>query len=369
MRFTAMGMNQRRLGKYELQERLGSGAVGEIWKAFNTQQHCYVTIKITPVNIETSPDFTPRFYREAQMLAALRHPDIVSIQDFHMSQTGSEAYIIMDYVEGPSLADYLSTTAHMGKITPPAEIVRLLAPIADALDYAHQRNVVHGALRPAAILLGKVDATYPSPGEPKLTDFGLNHIQNPLAFPLDSVSYISPEIAQGLAGTNRSDLYSLGVILYEMCTGALPFSGDTPSDILMQHIHGTPTSPVLVNPNIPPALTATIMRSLAREPAARFSSATALVTAVANALNVSIPESLSHSQPLSGTANPPSLSGMSSSLDTANSPTYPIQLPQQSLSQGFVPVPPVVASGNTPVLSPPPVVSSSTPILSQSLTD
>ena len=345
-----MGMNQRRLGKYELQERLGSGAIGEIWKAFNTQQHCYVTIKITPVNIETSPDFTARFYREAQMLAALRHPDIVSIQDFHMSQSGSEAYIIMDYVEGPSLADYLSTTAHMGKIPPPTEIVRLLAPIADALDYAHQRSVVHGALRPAAILLGKADATSPSPGEPKLTDFGLNHIQNPLALPLDSVSYISPEMAQGLASTNRSDLYALGVILYEMCTGALPFNGDTPSDILMQHIHGTPTSPALINPHIPPALTAVIMRSLARDPAARYATATAMVTAVAKALNISMPESTSQSHPLPGTVNPPSLSGISGSLDMMNSPTYPIQQPRQSLSKA-------------PSIPPSPGISSATPAL------
>ena len=345
-----MGMNQRRLGKYELQERLGSGAVGEIWKAFNTQQHCYVTIKITPVNIETSPDFTPRFYREAQVLAALRHPNIVSIQDFHMSQSGSEAYIIMDYVEGPSLADYLSTTAHMGKIPPPAEIVRLLAPIADALDYAHQRNVVHGALRPAAILLGKVDATYPSPGEPKLTDFGLNHIQNPLAFPLDSVSYISPEIAQGLASTNRSDLYALGVILYEMFTGALPFDGNTASDVLMQRIHGTPISPALINPHIPPALTAVIMRSLARDPAARYATATALVTAVAKALNMSMPESTGQSHPLPGTVNPPSLSGISGSLDMMNSPTYPIQQPRQSLSKA-------------PSIPPSPGISSATPAL------
>src|SRR2546421_13127027 len=117
-----MGMNQRRLGKYELQERLGSGAVGEIWKAFNTQQHCYVTIKITPVNIETSPDFAPRFYREAQMLAALRHPDIVAIQDFHMSESGSEAYIIRYYGGGPSLPVYPSTTAQREKTPPPAEI-------------------------------------------------------------------------------------------------------------------------------------------------------------------------------------------------------------------------------------------------------
>src|SRR3989440_3530790 len=358
-----MGMNQRRLGKYELQERLGSGAVGEIWKAFNAQQHCYVTMKITSISAQASPDFTPRFYREAQMLAALRHPDIVSIQDFHMSQSGSEAYIITDYVEGPSLADYLSTTAHMGKIPPPAEIVRLLAPIADALDYAHQRNVVHGALRPAAILLGKVDATSPSPGEPKLTDFGLNHIQNPLALPLDSVSYISPEIAQGLASTNRSDLYSLGVILYEMCTGALPFNGDTPSDILMQHIHGTPTSPALINPHIPPALTAVIMRSLARDPSARYATATAMVTAVAKALNISLPEGTGQLRPSQGTITP-SLSGISGSLDTMNSPTYPIQQPRQPpskapsipLSPGISPATPALPmtpTGSAPAIQSP----------------
>lgn len=355
-----MGMNQRRLGKYELQERLGSGAVGEIWKAFNTQQHRYVTIKIIPVKAETSADFTPRFYREAQMLAELRHPAIVAIQDFHMSQSGSEAYIIMDYVEGPSLADYLSTTAHMGKTPPPAEIVRLLAPIAAALDYAHQRNVIHGALRPAAILLGKVDATSPSAGEPKLTDFGLNHLQNPLALPLDDVSYISPEMAQGYASTNRSDLYSLGVILYEMCTGALPFNGDTAGDTLMQHIHGTPTSPALINPHIPPALTAVIMRSLARDPAARYSSATAMVTAVAKALNISMPERASQSHPLPDTVNSPLLSGSSGSLDTMNSPTYNIQQPWQSLSKApspgissSTPALPMTPTGSAPAIQSP----------------
>src|SRR5437870_10328201 len=108
-----MSMYQRRLGKYELQERVGRGA-GEVWKAFDTQERRYVAIKIIPVNAQTSADFTPRFYHEAQILAALRHPNIVPILDFRVSQSGSEAYIIMDYVEGPSLADHLSSTAHMG---------------------------------------------------------------------------------------------------------------------------------------------------------------------------------------------------------------------------------------------------------------
>ena len=370
-----MGMNQRRLGKYELQERLESGAVGKVWKAFNTQQRRYVTVKIIPVNAETGADFTPRFYREAQILAALHHPHIVPIQDFHMSQSGSEAYIIMDYVEGPSLADYLSATAHMGKIPPPAEIVHLLTPIADALDYAHQRNVIHGALTPAAILLGKVGATSPSPGEPKLTDFGLNHLLNPLTLPLHDVSYISPEVAQGFAGTSRSDLYSLGVILYEMCTGAMPFHGDTPSDILLQHIHGTPTSPALINPQIPPALTAAIMRSLARDPAARYPTATALVTSVARALNRSMPESISHAHPSPGVINPPSLSGMDT-VDARNSPTYLSQQPQQSLPKASAVPPSPVISSSTPALpvtptgyvpaaplsQPPLAISASTPV-------
>ena len=370
-----MGMNQRRLGKYELQERLGSGAVGEVWKAFNTQQRRYVTLKIIPVNAQTGADFTPRFYREEHILAALHHPNIVPIQDFHMSQSGSEAYIIMDYVEGSSLTDYLSATAHMGKIPPPAAIVHLLTPIADALDYAHQRNVIHGALTPAAILLGKVGATSPSPGEPKLTDFGLNHLLNPLTLPLHDVSYISPEVAQGFAGTSRSDLYSLGVILYEMCTGAMPFHGDTPSDILLQHIHGTPTSPALINPHIPPALTAVIMRSLARDPAARYQTATALVITVARALNRSMPESISHAHPSPGVINPPSLSGMDT-VDARNSPTYLSQQPQQSLPKApSVPPSPVISSSTpalavtptgyvpaAPLSQPPLAISASTPI-------
>ena len=358
-----MGMNPNRLGKYELREHLRPGAVGEIWKAYDTQQHRYVAIKIIPVNAQTSADFTQRFYHEAEILAALHHPNIVPIQDFRIAQSESEAYIIMEFVDCLSLADYLSATAHMGKIPLPAEIVRLMAPVADALDYAHRRKVIHGALKPTAILLDKQSETIPSPGEPKLTDFGFNHIQNPLSLPLDDVPYISPETAQGFEGTDRSDLYSLGVILYEMCTGALPFHGDSASDILMQHIHGTPVSPALINPHIPPALTAAIMRSLARDPAARFPSATALVTTVAKALNTSMSEIINHSHPSPGTFNPPSLSGISNSLDTMNSPTYPSQQQQQSLSKAPS-APPIVASSNTPALPPSPVIPTSTPVLS-----
>lgn len=289
-----MGMNQSRLGNYELQERLGAGVVGEVWKAFDTQRRHYVAIKIVPINMQAGEDVTSRFYREGQALAALHHPNIAPIQNFRISQSGSEAYIIADYVEGPSLADYLNSGARAGKMPPPAEIVRLLAPIASALDYAHQRGAMHGALRPAVILSGAGGETFSAPGELKLTDFGLNYMQNPLSLSLSDVSYISPEIAQGFAGTKQSDLYSLGVILYEMCTGALPFSGDTPADLLMQRIHSAPIPPASINPQLPPALSAVIMRALARDAAARFPGAQALVTTVANALNMRPPEGIKY---------------------------------------------------------------------------
>ena len=107
-----MSINPGRIGKYEFQERLISGAVGEIWKAFDTQQRRYVAIKIIPVNEQTGTDFTPRFYREAEILEALHHPNIVPVQDFRVAQSGNEAYIIMDYVEGPSLADYLDNAGY-----------------------------------------------------------------------------------------------------------------------------------------------------------------------------------------------------------------------------------------------------------------
>ncbi len=355
-----MNMNSRHIGKYELQEHLAHGIVGEIWKAFDTSQHHFVTIKVIPVNTEANAEFTPRFYREAQILASLHHPDILSVQDFRMSQNGSEAYVIMDYVEGETLADYINATAHVGKIPTPTEIMSLLTPVADALDYAHQHNVIHGALKPSVILIGKVDTSSSLPKEEvKLTDFGMNYIQNPLALSLDNVPYVSPEIAQGHTATSRSDLYSLGVILYEMCTGALPFQGDTSSDILMQHIHGIPTSPALINPHITPALTAAIMRSLARDPAARYSTATALVVTVAKALNTQVPEMSGLAHPSPDVVNPPSLSGIHDTLDTIISPTYSTQLPQQSVPPGQ----PVVAGSSNAGWQPAPVISPVTPVL------
>ena len=358
-------MNQRRLGKYELQERLGQTATNATWKALDTQQQRMVALKI--IEVQPESEFLARFSMEAQAVAALHHPNIVELRETFIAPQGNEAYIVTDYVEGPSLLDYLNVTAHTGKIASPNEIVHILTPIAAALDYAHQHRVLHGALKPTSILFDAHRRTPSLPGEPMLTQLSMHQHSDPRMVSVDEASYIAPEVAQGHTGTERSDLYAFGVILYELCTGSLPFQGETTSDILMQHIHGTPTAPALINPQIRPALTSVIMRSLAKEPSARFSSATSLVTAVARALNTSMPESIIQPNLARGIITPPSFSGISG-FDTMNSATSISPLPQTFQAQSALPIPPVMASNNTPFLPPPPVSSAQTPILSETPT-
>ncbi len=291
----------RRLGKYELQERLGHGGMAEVWKARDTQLQRYVAIKLLHANLQADPNFVTRFQNEAQAIASLRHPNIVQIHDFQVSlppeSDSPTPYMVMAYIEGRTLADYIANTSARGKIPSPVEIVNLFTSISLAVDYAHQKGMIHRDIKPANILLDKHNTARNPMGEPILTDFGLAKLlgvsASALSASLGTPLYTSPEQARGYPGNERSDLYSLGIILYEMVTGAQPFRGDSPPAVLSQQINVTPTSPVLLNPNIPPALTMVIMTALAKDPNARFSRATIMAAAIAEALNVPLPESLS----------------------------------------------------------------------------
>ena len=291
----------RRLGKYELQERLGHGGMAEVWKAFDTQLQRHVAIKLLHANLQADPDFVTRFEREAQAVASLRHPNIVQIHDFQVSEPPESAsptpYMVMAYIEGQTLATYIASTSARGKIPSPVEIVHLFTSISLAVDYAHSKGMIHRDIKPANILLDRHNAVRNPMGEPVLTDFGLAKLLGVSAGTITAAQlgtpvYTSPEQARGYAGNERSDLYALGVILYEMVTGVRPFRGDTPVAILSQHLDVMPTSPVLLNPNIPPALTMVIMTALAKDPNARFARATTMTVAIAEALNVPLPESL-----------------------------------------------------------------------------
>jgi eukaryotic-like serine/threonine-protein kinase len=291
----------RRLGKYELQERLGQGGMAEVWKARDTQLQRYVAIKLLRAKLLEDPNFITRFEHEAQLIASLHHPNIVQIHDFQVIRTPESnipiAYTVMSYIEGQTLADYIANTSARGRIPSPVEIVSLFTSISLAVDYAHQKGMVHRDIKPANILLDKHNTARNPMGEPILTDFGLAKLLGVSAGALTASQlgtplYASPEQARGYPGNERSDLYSLGVILYEMVTGVQPFRGDTPVAVLSQHLNVTPTPPVLLNPNVPPALTLVILTALAKDPNARFSSAATMTAAIAESLNVPVPESL-----------------------------------------------------------------------------
>src|SRR6266700_3167065 len=321
-----MSTQQHRVGHYELQERLAVDSTSEVWKAFDTQRRRYVALKILHFHAQTTPDFSERFLHETQPLPTLQHPNIVPVLAIHPPQElgSNEAYLVMDYIQGQLLSDYIHATARSGHFPPPDEIARVITPIASAIDYAHQRGVIHGAIRPGNILLDKQNISAENPlGEPKLIGFGSNTTQPLMALSVEDAYYIAPERVQGHTENARSDSYALGVLLYEMCTGTPPFQGDAPNDILMQHIHATPPPPALINPGILPSLTAVILRSLSKDPVSRFPTATALALAVARAMNQPVPDYLSQSGVYrSGSMLSLSSSGSAHNIDEMNSPTY-----------------------------------------------
>jgi len=375
-----MSTTPMRLDKYELREQLGHGGVAEVWKAFDTQLQRFVAIKVLHPNLREDPTFFTRFQLEAQLIASLHHPNIVQIHDFRVYQPveteGSSApiaYMVMDYVEGQTLADYIRNTSYKGQIPTASEIVNLFTSISLAIDYAHQKGMIHRDIKPANILLDRGNTAQNPIGEPILTDFGVAKLMGistntQSGTQLGTPLYTSPEQARGYPGNEQSDLYSLGVILYEMVTGVPPFRGETAVEVLAQHINATPTAPTLINPNIPPTLALVIMRGIAKDPASRFSSASAMTAALAEALNLPVPERLGppgyppdmQEMPTHITPLPPRFSSMRLAGTGPN--VTPI-LPREGLWSGAQWTPaqpsqpglanPISQPGFTPVVMPP----------------
>jgi serine/threonine protein kinase len=297
-----MSTNPKRLGKYELQMRLGQGGMAEVWKCFDPQLQRLVAIKFLHANLRSDPDFTNRFVREGQAIAALHHPNIVKVYDFQVPSPEDEnsmAYMVMDHIEGSTLADYLRRTSYEQKFPTGEEIVRLFTSLGMAVDYAHQHHMIHRDIKPANILLDMRNTTHNSMGEPILTDFGIVKMLGGAAITSTGISmgtplYISPEMVHGQAGNEKSDIYALGVILYEICTGEPPYRGDNPYVILAQRVTRPPDPPSQRNPHISPALDEVILRCLAMNPSERFASASELTAALAEAFDIPVPDLIRH---------------------------------------------------------------------------
>ena len=260
------------LGRYRIIEQLGKGGMATVFRCLDPNLDRYVAVKVLPSFQQEDPTFTARFSQEARTIAALTHPNILAIYDF--GEDKGFLYLVSELLPGGDLQDKLT-----GKPLPPAEVLKYMGPLAEALDYAHGQGIVHGDIKPANVFL---DAE----GRPILADFGLARmLESATRFTLaqqaiGTPEYMAPEQAMGADADHRSDLYAFGIIIYQMMVGHTPFRADTPAATLMAHVHKTLPLPSLVNPNIEPRLEATLVKALAKEPDERFQSGKELIHAI-----------------------------------------------------------------------------------------
>jgi eukaryotic-like serine/threonine-protein kinase len=256
-------------GRYRLVERIGAGGMGEVWRATDEILGRAVAIKTMLPSIMGDPDFSRRFLGEAKAMAALRHPGVVAIHDFHSGPDG--AFLVMEYVQSESLGQVLRRVGKLDWVS----TLNLIAQVADALQAAHDAGLVHRDVKPANLLV-RPD------GSVVLTDFGIARIadQTSLTTPgalLGTPSYLSPEQVMGQPATRLSDVYALGVVAYECLSGQRPFSGDNPYAIALQRVHEQPRTIVS---DAPRAVLETIEVALATDPAYRWQSAADFAQAV-----------------------------------------------------------------------------------------
>lgn len=263
-------------GRYQLLREIDRGGMGVVWEADDSRLGRRVAVKLLHAQFASDPEFLERFRREARSAAALSHPNVVAVYDVGQDGAADTPYIVMELVTGESLKQRIRRLGPMAD----QQVREVGAVVGRALDYAHRRGVVHRDVKPENILLG-------DDGSPKLTDFGIAEAVAASGLTrtgavMGSVHYLAPELARGQPATPRSDVYSLGVVLYEMATGRVPFTGDTELAIALAHVEREAPAPRAVNPSVTPALEGIIVRAMARSPEARFASAADLARALSN---------------------------------------------------------------------------------------
>jgi serine/threonine protein kinase len=269
--------SKRQLGKYSLVRKIGSGGMSSVYKAIDEETQQAVAVKVLPPGLDDATNFRLRFEREAKILMRLRHPHIVPLLDF-----GSEDgiyYMVMPLMEVGTLRDRLVK----GPIRP-EEGANIIRQIAEALQFAHNAGMVHRDVKPSNVLMD-------SEGNAWLSDFGTAYVRNATAnltgsSVIGTPQYMAPEQARGEPVSEKTDVYALGIVLYQMCTGQLPFDADTPLAIAMKHTSEPLPRPTLINPNIPQEVGKVLIRALEKKPENRYISAIALSEAFEHALEL-----------------------------------------------------------------------------------
>ncbi len=337
------------IGQYQIKEQIGEGGMATVYKAYQPSLDRYVAFKILPQHYAYDKTFLTRFQREAQAIAKLSHANILPIHDF--GQEGNLTYIVMQYIAGGTLKDVMERPIAL------PQIVHFIDQIAAALDHAHQRDILHRDIKPTNILLEEGQRVL-------LADFGLAKMMagstqlTGAGVGIGTPAYMSPEQGQGLDVDARTDIYALGVILYEMVTGQIPYRAETPMAIVVKHIMEPLPLPRSINPNLPQDVEQVVLKALAKNKEARYASAGQMAKALHQVVTTTLNEADStlpsdHSSPKpqlasSPTARPPSTISPPESPPTTTPPGTPLSTTWQAPSTPPPGSPPVPATWQAP---------------------
>ncbi|GAB4481801.1 MAG: hypothetical protein Kow00124_29950 [Anaerolineae bacterium] len=318
----------RNLGPYRIIEQLGLGGMATVYKAYQPNVDRYVAIKVLPRHFAADPSFIGRFEQEAKIIARLEHARILPVYDY--GEDDGITYLVMRYLQAGTLADRLAS----GPI-PLDEAARILSQVAEGLDHAHRSGVIHRDVKPSNIMLD-------SAGDAYITDFGISKlVEGSAQFTgsgiIGTPAYMSPEQGLGQPVDHRTDVYSLGVVLYQMVVGQVPFQAETPMAVVIKHIHEPLPLPSQVRPGLPAAVERVILRAMAKNPDARYQSCGELAAALRDAVESSRAGETS-------LAPPPG----STELDA----TLPLGAPAEA--QPATPPPGALATPPGPITPPPP---------------
>lgn len=258
-------------GRYRVEDVVATGGMGTVYRATDERLQRRVAVKILRADLAAEDRFIERFRREARSVAALSHPNVATVYDY--GEDDGAHFIVMELVDGRDLARVLREDGPLDV----ESSVRIAEQVCDALAHAHAAGVVHRDVKPANVIVG--------PDAVKVTDFGIARAAGDSRLTstgavLGSAHYISPEQADGSPATAASDVYSLGIVIYEMLTGAVPFTGDSPVGVALRHVTGEVPPPSRLNPAVPEALDAVVTRATARDPRDRFPDAATMGAAL-----------------------------------------------------------------------------------------
>ena len=268
--------------RYEIGETLGYGGMAEVHRGRDVRLGREVAVKVLRADLARDPSFQARFRREAQAAASLNHPAIVAVYDTgEEDMYGNQPYIVMEYVEGRTLREVLKTEGRLM----PRRAMEVVADVCAALDFSHRNGIVHRDVKPGNVMITPTGAV-------KVMDFGIARAVadnaatvTQTAAVIGTAQYLSPEQARGESVDARSDVYSTGVLLFELITGSPPFTGDSPVAVAYQHVRENAPPPSTLNPDVPPELDAIVLKAMAKNPANRYQSAGEMRADLIRAIN------------------------------------------------------------------------------------